>query len=83
MTENKKQLNLQTDILIGQILTGRSSVKKALNLLGVQIASLIKRKITILRDPPNAPSTIAQKGSTNPLVDTGRLRASINHEVKS
>lgn len=30
---------------------------------------------------PNAPSTIAQKGSDSPLIDTGELRRSISSEV--
>lgn len=29
--------------------------------------------------PPNAPSTIAAKGSDRPLIDTGELRRSITH----
>lgn len=32
--------------------------------------------------PPNAPSTIAQKGSDVPLIDTGELRKSIKHVIR-
>ena len=32
--------------------------------------------------PPNAPSTIKEKGSERPLIDTGALRASITYVVK-
>jgi hypothetical protein len=35
-----------------------------------------KQVLTDLADPPNAPSTIAAKGSSNPLIDTGHLRNS-------
>lgn len=31
---------------------------------------------------PNAPQTIAQKGSASPLIDTGRLRKSVTFEVE-
>lgn len=31
--------------------------------------------------PPNAPSTIAKKGSSHPLIDTGNLRQSITFKV--
>ena len=30
---------------------------------------------------PNKPSTIRRKGSSKPLIDTGRLRQSINYEI--
>ena len=32
--------------------------------------------------PPNAPSTIAKKGSDVPLIDTGELRKSIHHVTR-
>lgn len=32
--------------------------------------------------PPNAPSTIARKGSDVPLIDTGELRKSIKHVIR-
>ena len=31
---------------------------------------------------PNSPKTIKRKGSAQPLIDTGRMRASISHKVK-
>lgn len=81
MDENRKALFIATQSQIVKILSGQTTVNKALNLLGVLITSVIKAKITNLRTPANAPSTIRKKGSTNPLIDTGRLRNSINHEV--
>jgi len=32
--------------------------------------------------PPNAPSTIARKGSSQPLIDTGNLRKSIIYVIR-
>jgi phage gpG-like protein len=52
-----------------------------LNKIGLVIAESIKAKITAIRTPPNAPSTIKGKGSSKPLIDTGRMRASIRHQV--
>lgn len=49
--------------------------------VGVLASSDIKATITKLQTPPNAPSTIKQKGSNNPLIDTGLLRASIDYKV--
>jgi hypothetical protein len=42
--------------------------------LGVVAVSDCQEVLTDLRDPPNAESTIAKKGSDNPLIDTGGLR---------
>lgn len=37
----------------------------------------IQRYITELKEPPNSPYTIEKKGSSNPLIDTGKMRRSI------
>ena len=36
----------------------------------------------IVKSPPNAQSTIKQKKSTNPLIDTGLMRRSVTYKVK-
>lgn len=55
----------------------------ALDQLGGGIARQLRQSIADTNDPPNAPSTIAKKGgASKPLVDTGHLLASIDHEVK-
>ena len=51
--------------------------------LGAIAAGDVQLTITELRSPPNAPSTIRAKGSDNPLIDTGRLRQSIDYEVRT
>lgn len=62
-----------------RILKGEITVKKALGLIGEYMEGEVKKKITTLKTPPNDPRTIAMKGSSNPLIDTGRMRASIRH----
>ena len=64
-------------VLIGKFLTGQ-----ALELLGQQGVGLIKQRIANGIPPRNADSTIARKGSSTPLVDTGQLRGSITHRVE-
>jgi hypothetical protein len=61
---------------------GNAVVRRGLGRLGAKAVGDVKRTITDLDTPPNAPSTIAQKGSANPLIDTGRLRQSIDFEVR-
>lgn len=69
------------DRALSSILELRNSPERALSLLGEVAQSDIQRKITILREPPNAASTIAMKGSSNPLIDTGAMRAAIRYAV--
>lgn len=45
--------------------------------VGILAAGATQQFITDLKTPPNAPYTIAKKGSDNPLIDTGRMRASV------
>ncbi|MFN3506212.1 MAG: hypothetical protein ACK4ZU_01965 [Allorhizobium sp.] len=55
---------------------------QVLRKLGIKAQGDIQEEITSLQSPPNAPSTIAQKGSSNPLIETGELRASVAFKVK-
>lgn len=56
---------------------GRADLRQTVGRLGLRVEGDIKQTITDLRSPPNAPSTIRRKGSSNPLIDTGRMRANI------
>ena len=51
---------------------------------GIAGRDQIKKAITDLRDPPNAPATIAKKnGSDNPLIDTEHMRDSVTFVVRN
>lgn len=71
----------QTERAIGQVIEGKMSVDDMLDLCGQQFCTAIKDKIVEISTPPNHPYTIEQKGSSNPLVDTGGLVESITWEV--
>lgn len=45
--------------------------------IGTYVVGRIQARISDGIAPPNAPSTIARKGSSTPLIDTGRLRQAI------
>ena len=64
--------------------------------MGLAMVGAIKRSITVLRKPPNAPITIKggwlrtktgkwiklkPKKSTNPLIDTGKMRMSVDQRI--
>lgn len=55
--------------------------EQILNQVGLLAVGYTQQFITELSDPPNAPSTIRQKGSSNPLIDTGAMRASVTYTV--
>lgn len=63
-------------------MTGKGSVRSALDRVGLRASTDVKLRIRKGILPENAPITIARKGSSKPLVDTGRLLQSISHEVR-
>lgn len=80
--EKKKEIvALQEKILI-KIQNGSMTTDEGLGLIGEMVADLIRQKIVDIREPPNAPSTLAAKApKTNPLINTGQLKLSITYEV--
>lgn len=57
--------------------------RKAYELLGAKAAGDVQSRIAQGLPPPNAPSTVAQKGSDTPLIDEGDFRQSITWEVRN
>lgn len=66
---------------IPKVLEGTLPARQLHELVGAKIVSDIQKKIKDIQDPPNAPATIAQKGSSNPLIDTGGLRMRVTYKV--
>lgn len=65
-----------------KILRGEATLEQTMNKLGILAQGDIQEEITNLRTPPNSPTTIAMKGSDNPLIDTGEMRSKVTWEVK-
>lgn len=63
------------------VLLGKLSPITALKRVGEDYKSDLVNKITGIRSPKNAPSTIAKKGFDNPLIETGLMRSSIKIRV--
>lgn len=79
---NKKEKILRTiEKLYSSVASGNMSSEQALKKLGEFGQDGIKSYIRSGDFTPNAPSTIKQKGSSRPLIDTGTLRNSIRYEV--
>lgn len=83
MDNNAKAYADMVGDVVGKAIDGRQSLDKGLGLLGARAVGDVQQTMRNLDTPPNAPSTIARKGSDNPLIDTGRLRQSIDWEVRS
>jgi hypothetical protein len=63
------------------IAKGKLTEEKALEILGLKFVGEIQRRIASGIDPPNAESTVARKGSSTPLIDSGQFRGGITHKV--
>lgn len=64
-----------------RIVRGDLSKRRVLEQLGLKAVGDIQRGMPGT-PPPNAPSTVAQKGSSATLVDTGQMRQSVTHKVE-
>jgi len=67
--------------IIEQGLKDGDTLEEILQTIGVVAVSKAQQYITELKTPANAASTITRKGSSNPLIDTGVLRSSINMKI--
>jgi hypothetical protein len=77
------ELGRLTGRLAKNLVEGKMSLARALDVLGLWGATAVKKTITTGKGvpPPNAASTIKAKGSSRTLVDTGRLLGAVSWEV--
>lgn len=64
------------------VASGQFTIQTGLTIIGQKFQAMVRKRISSSIPPPNAPSTIAKKGSSTTLIDTGQLRQAINYEVK-
>jgi hypothetical protein len=72
------------EFLAGQIIDGANTVDRVLRVLGEHYQSLVQKTIreAVSWAQPNAPQTIERKGSSSPLIDTGRMIGAVRYEVE-
>lgn len=75
--ENADRVIRQTERALQQVLDGKMSVDKMLDLCGEQFATAIKDYMRDLSNPPNSSATKETKGSSNPLIDSSGMLESI------
>ena len=64
-----------------KLIEGKTTLRTVMQKLGIVASGDIQKEITTLTTPANSPVTIALKGSSKPLIDTGEMRASVTFKV--
>ncbi|MFT9498026.1 hypothetical protein [Anaerosolibacter sp.] len=77
----KEEISAFIDKLFGQLLNRNLTADNMLKRVGLMYEKMSRKKLTEGPWKPNAPSTVKKKGSSRPLIDTGRLRASIRYII--
>lgn len=72
-----------TEFLVGRMIDGAITPDTALKNLGEKYQSYIQETIRDAKNwaVPNAASTVSQKGSSSPLINTGRMIGAVRYEV--
>lgn len=68
---------------VAEALAEHRDLNQTLDVIGAFAAGGVQTYMTELKNPPNSTYTIEQKGSSNPLIDTGALRASITWKIEN
>lgn len=79
--KNKDDMIAEGDKLLEQVIQLELPVETFFDIMGEYLVGRIQKHMTSLKDPPNSLVTANNKGSSNPLIDTGRLRDSITYKV--
>lgn len=80
-----KNVNHITDkikLMLNDVLEFAISPHDFVDMIGLEFAGLIQMELRNLNSPANAPLTVSNKKSDNPLVDTGRLVGAIRHKIE-
>lgn len=81
--DNLANYNKLIERLFKGMLGGKLDAKMAFKILGQQTEDDMKNTILTGNFTPNSAYTIAKKGSSRPLIDTGTMRNSIRYEVEN
>lgn len=79
--ENKDDIEAKANDLLASLVTGDYELNAFLDFLGQCASGKIKSYLVDLNSPGNSPLTAKVKRSSNPLVDSGRLRDAIDYKV--
>ena len=80
--EKHKEWEQKAAKQLDMVASGRKDAIGMLNTLGNVVEGDVKRKIASGPFTPNAPSTVRQKKSAKPLIDSGRMRSSVRYIIR-
>lgn len=80
--ENIDKVAHKVEQMLPSVLENDVDPKVFMDAIGLEFAGLIQKKLRSLKSPGLSSMTIERKGSSNPLIDSGRLVGAIKHEVK-
>ena len=83
LENHASEIKTMQEKLFKQVSDGKMSATMAMQRLGQFAQDGIKKYIVGGVFEPNAETTIRQKGSSRPLIDTGTMRNSVRYEVTS
>lgn len=80
---NKERYIGDIAVLLGKVYEGQLTVQKTLAIMGLRMVADINRAVRSGDGipPPNAPSTVAAKGSSRTLIDTARMVGALTYAV--
>ncbi len=79
--ENEEKIDAFINAKAAELMNGVSA-EQVLKDIGIFQKDLIQDKIKEGDFAPNAESTVRKKGSSKPLIDTGRMRQSVNYQIR-
>jgi len=80
--ENIDAIANKVQELLPDVLDNNIDPNTFMDSIGLEFAGMIQQKLRNLQEPANSSMTIERKGSTNPLINSGRLIGAIRHEVE-
>lgn len=79
---NAEKISAFVKAKLQELVKGNKSADAILREIGLFQKDLIQESIKNGNFTPNAPSTIKKKGSDKPLIDTGRMRQSVDFVIQ-
>lgn len=80
--DNAAKISAFCKAQLQRLAQGSTDADTILKQVGVMQKGLVQEKIESGNFEPNAPSTVKKKGSDKPLIDTARMRQSVNYVIQ-
>ena len=80
--ESKDEVTRNAENVFSAVMDGAMTGDQFLELVGLMLKGKIQDYARDLNSPPNHPYTVENKGSSNPLIDSGDMIGSITYRVE-